>query len=121
MTITTGAGATERQSDWDVESVCNDVIADGNLSRRKRSFLEQILKRTQETLSETSSLDIADGFYCEEMELPRGSYWCEVIAASLDYLKPRRHQDGGSRLIELRRELMLNNLIDPEEFEALNC
>ena len=120
MTITAGAGATERQSDWTIESVIEDYIADNKLSRRKLAFLEQTYDRALASLRDAWSVDIARREYCEEMELPQGSYWCQVMAAALDFMSPRRHEDGGSRLTEMSRELMLNGFLEPEDFEALD-
>jgi len=38
--ITNGAGTTERRDEWTVQSVMNDYLSDGKLSRRKRAFMK---------------------------------------------------------------------------------
>jgi hypothetical protein len=38
--ITNGAGTTERRNEWTVQSVMNDYLSDGKLSRRKRAFMK---------------------------------------------------------------------------------
>ena len=38
--INNGAGTTERRSDWTVNSVMNDYLSEGKLSRRKRAFMK---------------------------------------------------------------------------------
>ena len=40
MMINNGAGTTERRSDWTVNSVMNDYLSEGKLSRRKRAFMK---------------------------------------------------------------------------------
>lgn len=40
-----GAGATERQEDWTVQSVVGEFVATGELSRRKLAFLESCSDR----------------------------------------------------------------------------
>ena len=120
MTITPGAGTTECQADWTIDSVFEDWIADRKVSRRKLGFLQQSYDRALESLPNTCSVDVAPRSYCEEVELPQGSYWCQVIADLLDFLKPRKFENGGSRLIEISRELMLNGFLEPEDFEALD-
>ena len=40
MMINNGAGTTERRSDWTVNSVMNDYLSEGKLSRRKKAFMK---------------------------------------------------------------------------------
>lgn len=120
MNSTAGAGVTERQSDWTVDSLIDDFIADGKLSRRKLAYLDQWYDRCVEELPMAWSFDIAGSMYCTEMEIPQGSYWCQVAAAVLDFLSPRSREDGGSRLVEITKELSLCGHIDPEDLEWLD-
>ena len=45
MTINDGAGVSERQEDWTVESIFEDWIAYKTLSRRKLSWLEADIQK----------------------------------------------------------------------------
>ena len=40
MIINNGAGTTERRGDWTVNSVMNDYLSEGKLSRRKKAFMK---------------------------------------------------------------------------------
>ena len=40
MMINNGAGTTERRGDWTVNSVMNDYLLEGKLSRRKKAFMK---------------------------------------------------------------------------------
>ena len=115
MTITAGAGTSDCQSDWTIESVIDDYLADDKLSRRKLAWLEQSYDRILSSVELAHSFDIAGGVYCSELELPRGSYWCQCIAAALDFIKPMPE----SRLHRLNDLLVLNGFLEHEDAEEM--
>ena len=120
MTTTKGAGVIECQADWTIESVINDYIADNKLSRRKHAYLRAIFERTIFSIDEAVSLDIAGSIYCSELELPQGSYWCQCVAAALDFMTPSSELlSDGRRLDLLNERLVLNGFLEPEDAEAM--
>ena len=50
-----------------------------------------------------TSFSIASSYYSDELDLPQGSYWVQVVADLLDHLAP---SEEGSRLGELNKGLM---------------
>ena len=120
MTTTKGAGVTECQADWTIESVLDDYIADNKLSRRKRAYLQAVFDRTIDSIEEAVSLDIAGSIYCSELELPQGSYWCQCVAAALDFMTPSSELlSDGRQLWALNWRLVLNNFLEIEDAEAI--
>jgi hypothetical protein len=119
MTTTIGAGSSVCQADWTVESILDDYLADDKLSRRKLAWLEQVYDRTIDGIEEACSFDIAGSIYCSALELPQGSYWCQCIAAALDFIKPERGSLGCNRLTLLNEALVLNNFLEPEDADAM--
>ena len=73
-------------------------------SPKKLEFLEQEFQQGFDAVAEAISFDIADGFTCEELDLPQGSYWIQVIASLLDLKAPLTEEM--SRLAELNKELI---------------
>jgi hypothetical protein len=119
MTLTPGAGTTECQDHWTLETVLEDFIVDGKLSRRKAAYLLQNYVKTIDTLQAglLVSLDVASGYFCSEVELPAGSYWCQVVGSALDFIKPDRSLVGG-RLGLLNDLLVQQGHLTEEEAEA---
>ena len=85
------------------ESVVEDWIADRKLSNRKLNFLEQDHERTMQEIGLVTSFSIASSYLSDELDLPQGSYWVQVVADLLDYLAP---SEEGSRLGALNKELI---------------
>jgi hypothetical protein len=119
MTTTAGAGTFECQADWTAESVIDDYLADNKLSRRKLAWLEQVYDRALASIEAACSIDIAGSIYCSELELPQGSYWCQCIAAALDFIKPERDSIGRSRLDLLNDRLIDYGFLEPEDAGAM--
>jgi len=88
----------------DVSDVVEAWIADRKLSRRKLAFLRTVFDQGMESISRGVHPPTAGGIYCEELELPHGSSWLEVVASLLDHLEPR--PTCPSRLAEARDELV---------------
>ena len=101
-----------------MQSIIEDYLAENKLSRRKLAYLEQEFERLMDSITEVCFLNIAGGLYCSELEIPQGSYWCQCIAAALDFLKPDRDEAGFDRLTRLNNELVLCGHIDPEDADA---
>jgi hypothetical protein len=97
-----------------IEEVFDAWVADRKLSRRKLAFLEEAHGRTMELMVSSSSLspDVAPGGLCSELELPQGSYWCQLVAELLDHLKPL--DQAPSRLGLLNKELVELGLLEEE-------
>ena len=85
------------------ESVLEDWVADRKLSNKKLAFLEQDHERTMNEIGLVTSFSIASSYYSDELDLPQGSYWVQVVADLLDHLLP---SEEGSRLGALNKELM---------------
>ena len=90
-------------SELTYESVVEDWIADRKLSNRKLNFLEQDHKRTMQEIGLVTSFSIASSYTSDELDLPQGSYWVQVVADLLDHLAP---SEEGSRLGELNKGLI---------------
>ena len=73
--------------DWTIQSCVEDWYADRTLSRRKLAFLEQNHERTMQEIGMVTSFSVADGFYADELDLAKGSFWVQLQAALLDLLK----------------------------------
>ena len=73
-------------------------------SEKKLDFLEQEFQQGLDAVAEAFSFDVAEGFTCEELDLPQGSYLIQVIASLLDLKAPVK--DGMPRLAELNKELI---------------
>jgi len=85
------------------ESVLEDWIADRKLSNRKLNFLEQDHEQTMQEIGSVTSFSIASSYTSDELDLPQGSYWVQVVADLLDHLAP---SEEGSRLGELNKGLI---------------
>ena len=74
-----------------VSDVVEAWIADRKLSRRNLAFLRTVFQQMTEwnCFPPYRDYQVADGLCCEELDLPRGSSWLEVIASLLDHLDPR--------------------------------
>jgi hypothetical protein len=94
-----------------IKEVFETWVADRKLSRRKLAFLETVHDQTMEVLGSCSP-DIADGFTCSELEMPQGSFWCELVAELLDHLKPL--DEAPSRLATLTDALVELGHLEPE-------
>ncbi len=80
-----------------------DWVGDRKLSNRKIAFLEKDHERTMNEIGLVTSFSIASSYYSDELDLPQGSYWVQVVADLLDHLAP---SEEGSRLGELNKGLM---------------
>ena len=85
------------------ESVLEDWVGDRKLSNKKLAFLEKDHERTMQEIGLVTSFSIASSYYSDELDLPQGSYWVQVVADLLDHLAP---SEEGSRLGELNKGLM---------------
>lgn len=86
-----------------IEEVFDAWVADRKLSRRKLAFLETVHSQTMEGVWGCSP-DIAGSHLCSELEMPAGSYVCQLVAELLDHLKPL--EQPPSRLVELNNALV---------------
>ncbi len=85
-------------------SIVDRWIFNGKVSRKNLAFLEQEFQQGLDVIPEAISLNIADGNTCEELDLPRGSYWIQVIASLLDLKAPLTEEMP--RLAELNKQLI---------------
>ena len=86
-----GAGVSERQEDWTVESIFEDWIADKTLSRRKLSWLEadiqNFIDRSEfEPIFPTE----AERWMKNELNNPKCKTVVQCMAYLVDLLKPKR-------------------------------
>jgi hypothetical protein len=97
-----------------IEEVFDAWVADRKLSRRKLAFLETAHNQTMEVMLSSCGLspDVAPGGLCSELDLPQGSYWCQLVAELLDHLKPLEEQP--SRLVELNDALVELGLLEEQ-------
>jgi hypothetical protein len=100
----------------DVCSVVDEWIANNRLARRKKAFLETVYSQFQES-GGLCSPDIAGSIYCEEANLPSGSFTIQVVAAVLDHVDPL--PEPPSRLVEVTEQLVEDGHIEREEAEEL--
>ena len=73
-------------------------------SEKKLDFLEQEFQQGFDAVAEAISFDIADGFTCEELDLPRGSYLIQLVASLLDLKAPLTEEMP--RLAQLNKQLI---------------
>ena len=81
---TNGAGVSERQEDWTLNSIFEDWIADRKLSRRKIAFLKQ---NHQMNLHGDGLEKVCPTYFCCELDIPNGSLWSWAVAELLDFLE----------------------------------
>jgi hypothetical protein len=86
-------------------------VTDRQLSRRQLAFLETVHNQTMESLGSCTP-GVADGNACSSLEMPQGSYWCQLVAELLDYLKPL--EEPPSRLVELNDALVELGLLEAQ-------
>ena len=71
-----------------------EAIIDGFISNKRKPsqeklyFLQQRFREGLSLVSQCIGKDISDGNACEEFDLPRGSYWIQLIACQLDLKAP---------------------------------
>ena len=94
-----------------IEEVFEAWAADRKLSRRKLAFLETVHNQTMEIIGSCSP-DIGPGWVCSELEMPQGTYLCQLVAELLDHLKPV--EEPPSRLAELNDSLIDLGLLEAE-------
>ena len=70
------------------ESIVDGCISHGRISKKNLSYLEKEFQEGFDAVAEAVSINFADGNTCEEFDLPRGSYWIQVIASLLDLKTP---------------------------------
>ena len=87
-----GAGTTESQEDWTMQSIIEDWIADRKVSRRKQAYLRQLHDQHvyNEEMQVCPIYDIAPSYICDELEIDHGSNWCYVLAEFLDFLESEK-------------------------------
>ena len=74
-------------SDWTIETVLEDWIADRTISRRKLAFLKQMHDINVNSGGEPL---ICPSHISSELDLPNGSSWPDVIADFLDFLEGKK-------------------------------
>ncbi len=94
-----------------IEEVFDAWVADRKLSRRKLAFLEEVHSQTMEMIGSCIP-DIAGGHLCSELDMPQGSFVCQLVAELLDHLKPL--EEPPSRLVELNDSLVELGLLEEE-------
>jgi hypothetical protein len=99
----------------DLADVVDLWVADRQLSRRKLAFLENVYQQSVDSLDRLASFDIAPRFYCEELDVPNATYWVQVIASLLDFLKPTT---GTARYLQVTQLLLEHDHLTDEEAEA---
>tara|TARA_Y100001968_G_scaffold110928_1_gene100467 strand:+ start:87 stop:422 length:336 start_codon:yes stop_codon:yes gene_type:complete len=89
-----GAGVTERSEDWTIRSVFEDWIADRELSRRKKAFLETTHTQMMHVLENEACMEpnVAPAWMRDEIDEIDISFECHCVAALLDHLSPRKEQ-----------------------------
>ena len=121
-----GAGTTERQEDWTIESLCVEFVEnDFKLSRRKSAWLIQTVERFMEACwasveDDGKPLDVdgvewaPDEWVVQKLQMPSflrpdetsiNGFWCECAAYICDLLDQRKsplEYGPGSR----RREMV---------------
>ena len=117
MTINDGAGVSERQEDWTVESIFEDWIADKKLSRRKIAWLETDLEdffcQMDRDFAEPYSPTVAPSWMTSELDHPEIVYKVQCMADLLDFLKPKRA--GISRLEKIDTFLRRKGFLEIEQ------
>jgi hypothetical protein len=106
---------------YEVPAVVEQWIADRKLPRRKLAFLQREHELTIECMG-SASFPIADGHSCGEVQIPQGSYWCQVVAELLDHLDPPESRTD-RRQLELSKALEECNQLPADwwdEWETLN-
>ena len=89
---------------------CVEAILDGFISNKRKpskkrlDLLELYFQQGLGLIPSCINLDVADGNSCEELDLPQGSYWIEVISSLLDLKAPVKEEMP--RLAELNKELI---------------
>ena len=82
----------------------------GWMSNKKRPFpkrleiLERYFREGFDAVAEAIDFDVADSYYCEELDLPHGSSTLQLVAALLDVTDPVKEEMP--RLAELNKELI---------------
>ena len=86
------------------QSIVDGFLFNKRVSKNRLYFLEQKFQEGFDAVADAISLNIADGFTCEELGLPKGSYWIQVIASLLDLKAPLTEEMP--RLAQLNKELI---------------
>ena len=91
---------------------------EGWMSNKKRPFpkrleiLERYFQEGFDAVAEAIDFDIADSYYCEELDLPHGSSTLQLVAALLDLQVPEKEEMP--RLAELNKELIYYGHLEEE-------
>ena len=94
------------------ESTVDSWIADRKLSEKDLDYLQQEYEKGLPLVPNAVCLMTAGEIYCQELELPNGSYWLQVIASLLDQLRPTK--DIWTRLNFLNKELETYGFIEED-------
>ena len=87
-----GAGTTESQEDWTIQSIIEAWIADRKISRRKHAYLRQLHEQHvyNEEMQVCPIYMIAPYYICDELEIDHVSNYCYVLAEFLDFLESEK-------------------------------
>ena len=90
---------------------CVEAILDGFVhskgrkpSPKRLALLEHYFQEGFALVPQCIGLDIADGNYCDELDLPRGSYLIQLVASLLDLKAPLTEEMP--RLAQLNKQLI---------------
>ena len=97
------------------ESIVESWIARRKLSAKNLDYLEQEYEQGLQVVPAAVCLMTAGEIYSQELELPNGSYWLQVIASLLDQLRPAN--DTWTRLNFLNKELETYGFIEKEHIK----
>ena len=89
---------------------CVEAILDGFISNKRKpskkrlDLLEHYFQEGLALVPQCIGLDIADGNYCDELDLPRGSYLIQLVDSLLE--SKAQLTEEMPRLAELNKELI---------------
>ncbi len=95
------------------QSILDGWIFNGKVSKKKLDYLEQEFQQELQAVPSAISFIIAGSEYCNNLDLPSGSYWIQVIAELLDHLRPTNNY--WTRLNQLNTELSYFGHLEEED------
>ena len=101
-------------SDWTIETVLEDWIADRTISRRKHAFLKQMHDINVNSGGEPL---ICPSHISSELDLPNGSSWPDVIADFLDFIEG---QKVGHAVTKHKLELGSSGSVNNNDSDEIN-
>ena len=71
---------------------------------KRLEILERYFQEGFDAVAEAIDFDVADSYYCEELDLPHGSSTLQLVAALLDLQVPEKEEMP--RLAQLNKQLI---------------